>query len=388
MAASTTLEILERLVAFNTVSARPNLEIIDYIQSFLAARGFTLHRLPAPGGGKAGLFASLGPAGPGVLLSGHTDVVPTEGQTWRRDPFRLTRENGRLYGRGTTDMKGYLAAMLSLADRAARADLQEPLKLAFSYDEEIGCVGIQQMIGQLETTIGLPRACLVGEPTEMQVAIGHKGKAALRAVVHGEAGHSALAPNFTNALHLAAEFITELRSLQDDLRQNGAQDPAYAIPYSTLHVGRLSGGTALNIVPDRAEMVFEYRHLAADSPERLMDRITKAASLVSARHSGGEIEITRINGYPGLDVSKQSKIAAFAQGLSNRPITKVAFGTEAGVFAERGIPTVVCGPGSMEGQGHKADEYISEADLAACDAMMDRLLQQLSTGAPAQLGTA
>ncbi len=379
-----TLEILDRLIGFDTVSARPNLGIIDYIQSFLAARGFEVHRVASPDGAKAGLFAALGPPGRGVLLSGHTDVVPIEGQDWSRDPFRLTRDAGRLYGRGTTDMKGYLAAMLALADRASRAELKEPLKLAFSYDEEVGCVGIQQMIGHLAQTIGLPRACLVGEPTEMQVAIGHKGKAALRGVFHGVAGHSALAPKLTNALHLAGDFMAELRGIQADFARQGTRDAAYDIPYSTVHIGTLSGGTALNIVPDRAEMTFEYRHLAADAPDAIMTQITEAAARVAARHGPGRIEIDRYNSYPGLDVSQNSAIVRLAQKLSTLPgTTKVAFGTEAGVFVQQGIPTVVCGPGSMAGQGHKADEYITETQLAACDAMMDRLLRVLTEGAPA-----
>lgn len=382
-----TLEILDRLVAFDTVSAQSNLAIIDYIQAFLSARGFAVHRVPSPDGTKAGLFARLGPPGRGVLLSGHTDVVPVVGQDWSSDPFRLSRAGGRLYGRGTTDMKGYLASMLALADCAAQANLKEPLKLAFSYDEEVGCVGIQQMIGQLSQTIGLPRACLVGEPTEMQVVIGHKGKAALRAVFSGEAGHSAMAPKFTNALHLAGEFMAEIRDVQAGLARQGAQDAAYDIPYTTLHIGKLSGGTALNIVPDRAEMTFEYRHIAHDAPDQIMAQITEAAARVAARHGSAAIEIDRYNSYPGLDVAEDSEIVSLAQNLSaSSGTTKVAFGTEAGVFAQHGIPTVVCGPGSMSGQGHKTNEYLSEKQLANCDAMMGRLLALLSGVDTAKLG--
>ena len=374
-----TLEILDRLIAFDTVSARSNLAMIDHIQSFLADRGFQVHRVAAPDPTKAGLFATLGPAGRGVLLSGHTDVVPVEGQDWTRDPFRLSRDAGRLYGRGATDMKGYLAAMLSLADRASRTDLREPLKLAFSYDEEVGCVGIQQMIGVLGETIGLPRACLVGEPTGMQVAVGHKGKAALNAVFHGQGGHSALAPNFVNALHLACDFMASLRDLQSELALDGAQDRTYDIPYSTIHVGKLSGGTALNIVPDRAEMTFEYRHLAEDDPQLILARIRHAEDRIEAAHRKARIDIDCYNSYPGLDVAGDSEIATFAMHLcANSLITKVDFGTEAGVFAGLGIPTVVCGPGSMAGQGHKPDEYITEAQLAACDSMMDRVLDSLT----------
>lgn len=379
---SHTHEILARLIGFNTVSANSNLEIINYIQGFLNDRGFAVHLVPDDSGQKAGLFASIGPAGRGVMVSGHTDVVPIDGQNWSKDPFVLTQEAGRLYGRGTTDMKGYVACVMALADRASRVDLKEPLKISLSYDEEIGCVGIQHMIGALERTIGLPRACFVGEPTEMQVAIGHKGKGALRANCYGLSGHSALAPRFANALHLAGDLMAELRALQDDLAANGARDSAYDIPYSTIHIGKMSGGVALNIVPDQAEIVFEYRHLATDSAEDLRARILQAGARVQAAHQAqfaeAKIEISQYNAYPGLDVAASADASVYAQRLAqSRHTTKVAFGTEAGVFARLGVPTVVCGPGSMAGQGHKPDEYVTLAQLAACDAMLDRLLDDL-----------
>jgi len=378
----TTVEILEKLVGFDTVSARSNLELIDYVTDYLAARGFSVRRIEDPSGAKAGLYAETGPDGPGVLLSAHTDVVPVEGQPWTRDPFRLTREGDKVYGRGTTDMKGYVASVLALADRAAQADLREPLKIALSYDEEVGCVGIQQMLDQLAPMAGRPRACFVGEPTEMQVAIGHKGKAALRAVCHGQNGHSALAPQFVNALHLAADFVIALRTLQDDFARNGARDMAYAVPYTTVHIGKLSGGMALNIVPDHAELTFEYRHLAADRAEDILTRIQEAADRVTRPYQtawdGARIEVEQYNAYPGLDVQDSSPVIAYAQKLAQRnDTTKVAFGTEAGFFDGLGIPTVVCGPGSMEGQGHKPDEYLTLQQLNDCDAMMDRILDDL-----------
>ncbi|MBY6057800.1 acetylornithine deacetylase [Leisingera daeponensis] len=376
-----TLDILERLIGFDTVSRNSNLELAAYAEAFLMERGFAVMRLPSPDGSKAGIYAEKGPAGQGVLLSAHTDVVPVDGQDWSRDPFQMIMDGDRVYGRGTTDMKGYVASVLALADRAARADLKEPLKIALSYDEEIGCVGIQEMLERLAPLIGRPRACFVGEPTEMKVATGHKGKAALRAVCHGQSGHSALAPDYTNALHLAGDFLAELRALQDDLEANGARDAAYAVPYSTVHAGMLNGGTALNIVPDRAEMTFEYRHLAADRSEDILARIRAAAEKISNRYPAQEarIEVEQYNAYPGLDVPAGSPIIAFAQKLArSNGTTKVAFGTEAGFFDRLGVPTVVCGPGSMEGQGHKPDEYLELSQLAACDAMMDRILEDLT----------
>ncbi|MCV6594099.1 MAG: acetylornithine deacetylase, partial [Silicimonas sp.] len=361
-----TIDILEKLIAFDTVSAKSNRALAEYAEAYLTARGFAVHRLEDPETDKRGLYAEIGPAGEGVLLSAHTDVVPVEGQAWTRDPFRLTREGDRLYGRGTTDMKGYVACVLALADRAAGVALREPLKIVLSYDEEVGCVGIQRMLDRLTPLIGQPRAAFVGEPTEMQVAIGHKGKAALRAVCHGESGHSSLAPNFTNALHVAMEFGGALRELQADYAAHGARDAAYDIPYTTFHIGRLTGGTALNIVPDRAEMLFEFRHLAADDPGGILRRIEAVA--------GPRVELEKINSYPGLDLAKSDPVIGLAQRLAQRNDTaKMPYGTEGGVFAGLGIPTVVCGPGSMEGQGHKPDEYVEASALADCDAMLDRL---------------
>ncbi|WP_417210276.1 acetylornithine deacetylase [Antarctobacter sp.] len=374
---TTSLEILDRLIGFDTVSARSNLPLIAYVEDFLKTRGFAVTRVPDPVEDKAGLFASIGPTGTGVLLSAHTDVVPVEGQTWTRDPFRLTVEGDRLYGRGTTDMKGFLAAMLACADKASKRTLREPLKLAISYDEEIGCVGIAKMIDALPPAIGLPRACIVGEPTSMQVAVGHKGKSAIRAICHGEAGHSALAPRFTNALHLATDLVAGLRALQNDLTQNGARDNSYAIPYSTVHVGKLSGGTALNIVPDRADVLFEFRHLAADAPDSLMARIQTLADDIATTH-GAPITLEQVTAYPGLDTPADAEVTRLVQRLARtQTLTKVAFGTEAGFFDALGIPTVVCGPGDMEAQGHKPDEYLLRSQLDACDAMLDSLLDTL-----------
>ncbi len=378
-----TIDILDRLISFDTVSAKSNLGIIAYIEDFLSERGFVLHKLPDSTGQKAGLYASKGPDGAGVMLSAHTDVVPVAGQDWTRDPFALSAEGDKLYGRGTTDMKGYLAAMLAVADRAAQADLTEPLKLAISYDEEVGCIGIADMIDDLERSIGLPRAAFVGEPTEMEVAVGHKGKAGLKAMCYGQNGHSALAPNFVNSLHLAVDFTNELKALQADLATNGTQDSAYGVPYSTVHVGKIHGGEALNIVPDQTEVTFEYRHLVADTPARLRARIDQAADRAAAPYRKAfpeaRIEVEEYMSYPGLNLPENDDVVALAQRLAqSNSTTKVAFGTEAGYFHALGIPTVVCGPGSMEGQGHKPDEYITREQLAACDAMMDRVLTEIS----------
>ncbi|MFN3954586.1 MAG: acetylornithine deacetylase [Pararhodobacter sp.] len=382
MATARVLELLERLVGFETLSGGDNLALVAFVEGHLTGLGFTLHRLSHPDGNRAGIFAALGPPGPGVMLSAHGDVVPVAGQNWTRPPFRLTIEGGRLYGRGTTDMKGYLACMLALAEAAATRPLREPLKLAISYDEEIGCQGMQRMIGALAPCIGLPRLCLVGEPTQMGVAIGHKGKAALRARFTGRAGHSALAPAFLNALYLAADFVQALRAEQAHWQAHGARDPAYAVPYTTLHAGRLQGGQALNIVPGSAELEFEYRHLAADAPAEIEARLERAAQAVCTPHRAefpeAVVELSVENAYPGLDVAPDAPMVGWLQGLGAGPALKVPFGTEAGYFAAQGIDTLVCGPGSMAGQGHQPDEYVERAELAACEALLGRLLEQLT----------
>lgn len=374
------LDLLDRLVAFPTVSADTNLPMIDFVEDYLSRRGFAVHRIAADTGAKAGLFARSGPAGPGgVMLSAHSDVVPTAGQAWTSDPFRLRRDGERLFGRGTTDMKGFLASALALADRLAGRPLREPLKLSISWDEEVGCRGIPQMLPHLET-IGAPRLCIVGEPTSMRVATGHKGKGVLRATCHGEAGHSAMAPDFINALHLAADFITGAREIQAELARTGARDEGYAVPYSTIHVGRMQGGTALNIVPEQAVIDLEYRHVAADSAEAIEMRLRKAAERLGPGKAGCGVSLERLGGYPGLDHPPGADCVREGVTLSGHAQTiKVGYGTEAGHFAAAGIPTIICGPGSME-QGHVADEFVTLEQMESCDRFMDRLATRLLAG--------
>lgn len=374
-----TRDILERLVAFPTISADSNLALIDYVEKLLQGAGFDTQRMPDPDSDKCGLVARIGRAGDGgVLLSAHSDVVPIEGQAWTRPPFVLTGENDKLFGRGTTDMKGFLASMLSLALRVADTPLRKPLMLSISYDEEVGCQGIRKMMPAFEMLGWTPDLCIVGEPTSMIPATGHKGKAALRAVCRGIAGHSALAPRYVNALHLACDFMTALREIQHEYAVSDVQDAAYDIPYSTVHVGHLHGGTALNIVPEKAVIEFELRHLPRDTLEAFQGRLRQVCTDICAAYhhlsSDVAIDIEVTNTYPGLEIATDADAVQGVAALCGaNSLTKVPFGTEAGFFAGLGIPTVVCGPGSMEGQGHKADEYISTDQLGRCDTMMDKL---------------
>jgi len=381
-----TEEILERLIAFDTISSKPNMALIDWVRSLLAEAGIEAVVIPDASGGKANLYATVGPEGMGgVMLSGHTDVVPVEGQDWTRPPFALTREGGRLYGRGTTDMKGFCAAAIAALIRAKGRALRTPLHLALSYDEEVGCLGVRSLIDMLEGAPVRPAMCIVGEPTGMAVATGHKGKVALRATCVGREGHSALAPFALNALHLAADFIVAIRGEQARIVAHGLRDGDYDVPYTTVHAGVMRGGVQVNIVPNQAVIDFEIRSLAEDDPEAVIARLRAAAAAIVAPHQEAfpeaAIRVDRLWDYPGLGTPSDAAVVNFVKGLTGANGTiKVAYGTEGGLFSQRlGIPTVICGPGSMA-QGHKPDEYVSEEQMARCEAMLEALLVRLEAG--------
>jgi acetylornithine deacetylase len=380
------IEILERLIAFPTVSRDSNLELIGWVRERLAERGVDCALVHDAAGGKANLYASIGPADrPGVMLSGHTDVVPVEGQDWTVPPFALTRRDGRLHGRGAADMKGFVACALGAALRATERRLAAPLHLALSYDEEVGCVGVRRLIEVLAAAPVRPAFCIVGEPTSMTVATGHKGKTALAATCIGREGHSAMAPLALNALHLGCDLVAAIRSRQAEIAASGARDGEYDVPYTTLHVGRMVGGTALNIVPNRCELELEIRNLAADDPGALVEALRADAARIAeaarAQAPEAEIRVEVRNSYPGLGTAPDAEVVAFVKSLIGANGTaKIAFGTEGGLFSERlGIPTVVCGPGSMA-QGHRPDEFIAVEQMARCDAMLDALLDRLAAG--------
>jgi len=379
-----TLAILERLIAFPTVSRDSNLALIDFVRDFLEARGVRSRLYSDATGRKANLYATIGPADRGgVLLSGHTDVVPVDGQQWSSDPFTLTERSGRYYARGAADMKGFLACALAAADRAVGRTLSMPLQLAFSYDEEVGCVGVRSLIQDMSTWTHRPRFCIVGEPTLLRIAVGHKGKTALRANCHGQAAHSANPARGVNAIYLAGEFIERVRARAGELAATGARDAAYEVPHTTLQVGVIHGGSALNIVPDRCEVEFEIRNLAADDPEHIVASLRADADRIGARHRATHahcgIDVAVTNAYPGLDTPQDAEVVALVAGLTgHRDCIKVGFGSEGGLFSQTlGIPSVVCGPGSIE-QAHKPDEYIAREELERCDAMLDALLARLA----------
>lgn len=383
-----TIDILEKLIAFPTVSRDSNLDLIRHVAGLLEANGVASQIIHSEDGHKANLFATIGPSDrPGVMLSGHTDVVPVDGQDWTLPAFAMTERDGRLYGRGAADMKGFVASALAACLKASKMQLATPLHLALSYDEEIGCVGVRSLVEMLKGAPQRPLLCIVGEPTGMQVATGHKGKIGARAICRGREGHSALAPLALNAIHLGCDFVAALRKEQDRLARDGARDGDYDIPYTTVHVGKMNAGVALNIVPNLCQIDFEIRNVAAENAEDILENLKAEAARIAADAASiapeAAIDIEIFNTYPGLDTPAASQAVAFVKSLTGANGTmKVAFGTEGGLFSrDVGTPTVVCGPGSMA-QGHKPDEFVSIEQLGRCDDMLQKLLSRLAQHEP------
>jgi acetylornithine deacetylase len=380
------IPILSRLVAFDTTSRNSNLPLIEWVEDYLRPLGFRLERLPDASGGKANLWATIGPTDrPGTILSGHTDVVPVDGQAWSADPFTLREAGGRLYGRGACDMKGFLAVCLAAAPRMAEASLLKPIHLAFSYDEEVGCVGVRSLVEALARAEVKPEACFVGEPTGMGIVIGHKGKRSVRATVRGLTCHSSLAPQGVNAVEIGAKLAAEISRIAERLTREGGRDPLYDVSHSTGHVGVLRGGTALNIVPDQCELLFEFRVIAGDDADRLIEEVVFFARRelepgMKVVDPACGIDFDVFAEFPGLGTEPDAPVVTLAKALAGcNDHTKVAFGTEAGLFATvASVPTVVVGPGAIE-QAHKADEWIAVGQLKKCAAFVDRLIVHSST---------
>ena len=375
-------EILEKLISFPTISRSPNIELIEWVSNLLASFGVKTTILQNEDGSRANLFATTGEEEQGgIMLSGHTDVVPTEGQDWQTDPFKLTKSDGKLFGRGTADMKGFCASAIKVLCDASNKKLKTPIHLALSFDEEIGCIGVRSLIDMLKESPIKPQMCIVGEPTLLAVASGHKGKIALRTTCKGVEGHSALAPLALNALHLGVDFVNIIRNIQNKIIKTGKKDNDYDIPYTTLHVGKMQGGVALNIVPNICTIDWEIRNLAGDDPTAIIKQVKKYVDTLLSNYQNPKAEIywEELFSYPGLGTDLDADIISFVRSLTGTNNTiKVAFGTEGGLFHnEVGIPTVICGPGSML-QGHKPNEFISVEQMNRCDLMMANLLKNIS----------
>ena len=376
----TSRDLLAELIAFNTVSRESNLALIEFVRFYLCGFGVDSQLVFSADRRKANLYARLGPQGPGgILLSGHSDVVPVDGQDWSVPPFELTERDGKLYGRGSADMKGYLACVLAAVPALLAKPLRRPLHIAISYDEEVGCLGVRGLLEELVTRPDKPAICLIGEPTSMRPVLGHKGKLAMRCDVHGAACHSAYAPQGVNAIEYAARLIGKLGEIGQRLAAPEHHDPRFDPPYSTVQTGMIKGGRALNIVPAECQFDFEVRALPHADPQQVASELQDYAvrellPQMRAVQPATDIRFTPLSTYPGLVTAPDSEAAQLLALLcGSDEFGTVAFGTEGGLFDQAGIATVVCGPGSME-QGHKPDEFVSVEQLAQCDAMLGRLV--------------
>ncbi|MFQ6575729.1 acetylornithine deacetylase [Pseudomonas sp. UM16] len=377
--------LLAKLIGFATVSRDSNLALIEFVRDYLQGLGVSCELIYNAERSKANLLASIGPAvAGGVVLSGHTDVVPVDGQAWTVEPFVLSERDGKLYGRGAADMKGYLASVLAAVPVFLASPLRRPVHLAFSYDEEVGCLGVRRLLEVLPLRVEQPALCLIGEPTELKPVLGHKGKLAMRCHVHGAPCHSAYAPYGVNAIEQAARLIGRLGEIGQRLAAPEHHDGRFDPAYSTVQVGVIQGGTALNIVPADCRFDFEVRALPAFEPQAVLDELQTYAEqallpAMQAIKADTSIRFEPISAYPSLATAPESAAAQLiAQLCGSDDFSTVAFGTEGGLFDQAGIPAVVCGPGSMV-QGHKPDEFVSVAQMVACDHLMDRLAAYLST---------
>jgi acetylornithine deacetylase len=381
-----TFALIERLIGFDTTSRDSNLGLIEWARDYLKAYGIESRLTYDAAGNKANLFATVQKgAKPGIVLSGHTDVVPVDGQNWASDPFKATVKGDRLYGRGACDMKSYLAVVLAMAPRFAAAKLKAPIHFALSYDEEVGCIGARGLLEDLARNNIRPAGAIIGEPTGMQPVIAHKGKRAYKCCVRGKEAHSALTPQGVNAIEYAARIITYIRHMAERLQACEPRDYGFDVPFTTLQTGVISGGTAGNIVPRECIFQFEFRYLPGADPDALEREIKDYAERVilpemQRTDPGTSISIETNSDNPGLSMSEKDEITQLAQALSRSPsTTKVAYLTEGGLFQRAGIPAVICGPGSIE-QAHKPDEYVSLEQVALCESFMERLLEQMCAG--------
>lgn len=377
---SSSRDLLQRLVAFDTTSRESNLQLIEFVRDYLAGFDVPCDLIYNEQRSKANLFATIGPAHlPGIVLSGHTDVVPVDGQPWTVAPFDLAERDGKLFGRGTADMKGYIACVLALVPSLVQAQLRLPVHIALSYDEEVGCLGVRSLLAELEQRPVKPMLCIIGEPTELKPVLGHKGKLAMRCDIHGEACHSAYAPLGVNAIEYAAELIGELGRIGNRLKAPEHHDSRFDPPFSTVQTGVISGGKALNIVPADCRFDFEIRALPAHDPRMVARELQTYADQqilprMKAVSEHSDIRFSELSAYPGLATDAHSDAAELiAAFCGSREFGTVAFGTEGGLFNAAGIPTVICGPGSMD-QGHKPDEFVSVEQLHGCDEMLQKML--------------
>ena len=379
-------DMIRRLVAFPTVSRDSNLELIEWVRRYLDDLGAATTLTFDDERRKANLFATLAAhdgntTQRGIVLSGHTDVVPVDGQPWDTTPFEATLVAARLYGRGVADMKSFSAIGLAFVPEFVRRGLARPLHFALSYDEEIGCIGVRRLIADVVAKEIAPTGCIIGEPTGMQLVVANKGRKTWRCRVRGHEAHSSLTPQGVNAVQIACELVAWITERGRELRTGPRQDPAYDVPFTTTHVGVIEGGTALNIVPRDCEFELEIRHLPMDDPDALFERLRRHAdSLVPAMKAVDPetyIEFDALSGMPGFDNAGGNPMVEIGHACSGSALEhKVSFGTEAALFHAASMPAVICGPGHIE-QAHQPNEWVSLDQLARCEAFMRRLAEHV-----------
>ncbi|MBF2720233.1 acetylornithine deacetylase [Psychrobacter sp. NG254] len=390
---SQSLDWLTRLIAFDTVSRHSNLALIEDIQSYCEQLGLTVDLTFNDAKTKANMFVTV-PAGKnadivnnGLVLSGHTDVVPVDGQDWSSDPFIATIRGDKLYGRGSCDMKGFIACALSLLPQAVQlsnnGQLRRPLHLALSFDEEVGCLGAPLILADLKARGITPDYCIVGEPTNMAMVVAHKGISIYRCRVHGKSAHSSLTAQGVNAISYASRLVGYVDALAETLSARDDGDALFTVPYSTLSVGTIQGGTATNIVPNLCEFTFDYRNLPYmtqdDILEPIQAKVAELTAQMQARAPETGIELLQEVSVPAMTDNDSAELQSLIAALTgDDKRQKVAYATEGGQFTNAGIPTIICGPGSIE-QAHKADEYVELSEMTHCDAFLQKLLDSCAS---------
>jgi acetylornithine deacetylase len=369
-------DLLAKLVAFPSVVGAPNGAIAAWIADYCRAHGATVEVIPGPEGDRCNLFATVGPRDKaGYILSGHMDVVPAGEAEWSSDPFSLRSEGDRRYGRGTTDMKGFLACALAALPKLVASNLSRPIHLAFSYDEEAGCRGVPHLIAALPHLCQKPLAAIIGEPSRMQAVRAHKGKAAVRLEVIGRSGHSSQPHLGLNAVHAMAGVITKAVAY-GELLAEGPFDHNFEPPYSSLQVGVIAGGQAVNIIPDRCTADIELRAVSGTSPLSLLE--TVKAELEALQAQDFRTIWHELSAYPALSLAEDSPLAGLLAELTGKvTLAAVSYGTEAGLYQQAGIEAIICGPGDIN-RAHRPDEYIALGELHACQQMMEALGARLS----------
>jgi acetylornithine deacetylase len=376
--------MIERLIEFKTVSRDSNLGLIEWVRDYLHGQGAKTRLTHDATGKKANLFATLGDSSkPGLILSGHSDVVPVDGQNWDTDPFMITERDGKLFARGSADMKGFIGIALAQAPKFVAAlnsnRLDAPLHYALSYDEEVGCLGVRGLIRDLEENGIRPAGCVVGEPTSMQPIIAHKGTHRFRCAVRGREAHSSYVTHGVNAIEYAARLVVYIRQIAERLAQIEKRDYGFTVPYSTLSTGLIRGGIAANVVPKDCEFHFDMRTLPQASPDALYQEIRTHAEALAREMQAVDpesgIDLVWASQTVGLAASETDAIVRWAMQLSNNSsVGKVSYGTEAGLFQKMGVPTVICGPGDIA-EAHRPNEFVALDQLAQCETFMNRILE-------------